>query len=144
MRKIKPVVYVILIMLLFSGCTSDITNDDDTVLMAQIQGKWKLTGSYSDDQLAPTPISNGYEIEFKADKTFNSNEDNIYHTGTYTILKSLGANLRLIYSESFQSTQVYKYINAVDDQHIYLQASSPNPTPAGQAFLGGFVLTRIP
>ena len=145
MIKIKSAVFVLLITILFNGCSSDFsTNDEDTVLIQKIQGKWKLTESYSDNQTTTTPISNGYEIEFKADKTFISNEENGYSSGSYTVLKSLGNNLRLIYYKNYSAKQVYKYINAVDDQHIYLEASSPEPTPENPNFLAGYVLTRIP
>lgn len=144
MKNIKSTALLILITLLFNGCSSDITTtDEDTVLMQQILGKWKLTESYTDGQ-PNTPISGGYEIEFKDDKTFFSNEENGYSKGTYTIQKSLGNNLRLIYNKNWSAKQVYKYINAVDDQHIYLEASSPEPTLENPNSLDGYILTRIP
>ena len=144
MKIFRPIAYLILTTLLFSSCTSDINNNEDKVLIAQIQGKWKLTESYSDDQPAPTPIGNGYEIEFKADKTFISNEENGYVSGTYAVLKDPGNNLLLIYHKNWSSKQVYKYISAVDDQHIYIEASRPEPTPNNPILLAGYVLTRIP
>lgn len=144
MKNIKSTLFLILITLLFNGCSSEIANDEDAVLIQQIQGKWKLTESYSNDQMANTPISNGYEIEFKADRTFISNEENGYSKGTYTVQKILGKNLRLIYHKNWSAKQVYKYINSVDDQHIYLEASTQEPTLENQNFPAGYILTRIP
>ena len=142
MKKFIPVACVILIALLFSGCTSDYNNDEDAATIAQIQGKWKLTLSYSG--AVNTTIVNGYEIEFKADKTFISNEENGYNSGTYSVLESIPNNLRLIFQKSWEAKQVYKYITAVDDQHIYIQASTPEPTPDSPSFSAGYVLTRVP
>lgn len=145
MKKLIPAAYLIVFTLLLSGCTSDVSNnDEDTALTAQIQGKWKLTESYSDDQPAPTPIVNGYEIEFKADKTFISNEENGYTGGTYTVLKSKPNNLMLIYHKNYQAKQVYKYLNMVDALHIDLEGSTPEPTEGNPIFLSGYILTRIP
>ena len=144
MKKIKPIAYLFLIALSFSGCTSDTINDQDTVLTQQIQGKWKLTESYSDGAPANTPINNGYQIEFKTDGTFTSDEENGFSAGSYAINKTPGNNLRLIYHKSWEGKQVYKYIDAVDDQHIYLQASSVDPTENNPIHLSGFILTRIP
>ena len=145
MKKFRPTACLIFIVLLFSGCSRELTdNNEDTSLILQIQGKWKLTASYSGNQTVTTPITNGYEIEFKADKTFISNEENGYTGGKYTVFKSPSNNLRLIYKKNWAAKQVYKYINAVDNQNIYLQASNPNLTPEGQTFSTGYILTRIP
>ena len=144
MRKLIPAT-LILIALIFSGCSSDLNdNNEDAALSAQILGKWKLTEYSSDDQPVNTPIANGYEIEFKADKTFISNEENGFTGGNYTILRSPGNNLMLVYKKSWEAKSVYKYINSVDTQHIYIQPSQPEPTPEGGIFFTGYVLTRIP
>ena len=145
MKKFIPAACLILITLLFNGCTSEIKdNDENKALMTQILGKWQLTGSYSGDQSVVTPVSNGYIIAFNIDDTFTSNEENGYNGGSYKILNTLGNNLRLIYSKSWSGKQVYKYINNVDAQHIYIEASTPSPTTAGQTFVAGYVLTRVP
>ncbi|HNP33750.1 MAG TPA: hypothetical protein PKN96_10700 [Flavobacterium sp.] len=144
MKKITPIVCLILVALSFNGCTSDFTYDENTALMTQLIGKWKYT-EYHDDALpANIPAVDGYEIEFKADKTFTSNEVGGYNYGSYTILESQGNNLRLIYQRSWDAKKLYKYINSVDANHIYLQASSTEPTPEGQVFTSYFILTRVP
>lgn len=144
MKKIIPTASLILIALLFNGCSTDLTNNEDTALMQQIQGTWKLTASYSDDQAVNTPINNGYKISFNSDKTFNSDEENGYSGGAFNIIKSPGKNLKLVYNKQWSAKQVYKYINQVDELHIYLQASNPEPTKDGQAFFTGYILTRVP
>jgi hypothetical protein len=145
MKKFIPTASLILIALLFSGCSTDFPdNDEDTAFIEQIQGKWKLIESYSDDQPVNTPISNGYEIEFKDDKTFISNEENGYTGGTYTILKSQGNNVRLTYSKNWSSKLVYKHINLATADKLYVNASTPEPIPVDEISFAGFVLTRIP
>lgn len=144
MKKIIPTLSLTLIALLFAGCSSDLTNNEDAALTEQVLGKWKLTASYSDDQPANTPISNGYDIEFKEDNIFVSNEDGNFTGGTYTILNTPGKNLRLIYKKQWDAKVVYKYLNQVNDQTIYLQPSNPEPTEDGAVFFTGDVLTRVP
>jgi len=144
MRKILPVLSLVLITFIFNSCSTDLDNNEDDALIGQIQGKWKLTESYSDDQPVNTPISNGYEIEFKSDKTFTSNEENGFTGGTYTILKSPKNNLRLVYKKNWDAKVVYKYINQVDATTINFEASNTVPTPEGTNYLSGLILTRIP
>jgi hypothetical protein len=144
MKKIIPTTSLILIALLFNGCSSDLTNNEDAVLFEQVQGKWKLTEYYSDDQPANTPISDGYEIEFKADKTFISNEEDGYTGGTYKVIKSPGKNLQLIFKKQWSSKLVYKYVDAIYDENMFLQSSNPDPIPDGSVPFSGYVLTRIP
>jgi hypothetical protein len=145
MKKLIPTAGLILIALVFSGCSTDFAdNNENTALIEQIQGKWKLTESYSDDQPVNTPIGNGYEIEFKDDKTFISNEENGYTGGTYTILNTQENNIRLIYSKNWSSKLVYKHINQLTDDKMYVNASTQEPIPADEISFAGYILTRVP
>lgn len=143
MKKIAPVVGLILTTLLFIGCSVDEGNTDD-VLLAQVQGKWKLTELNSDTEPFVTPVVNGYVIELKSDGTFTSNEENGYSGGTYTVIKSPGKNLKLVYQKQWSSKLVYKYINNVSSENLYLQGSNTEPYSDDSAFFGGTTLTRIP
>lgn len=143
MRKIILTLNLVLFALVLNGCDGDIDNNEDAVLFQQIQGKWKLTDSFSDDQPINTPIANGYTIEFKADKTFLSDEENGYAGGTYTVLKSPANNIMLRYANSSGGKLRYKYIDQVTAQYISTLPSTLEPTP--EVFLlGGLILTRIP
>ncbi|MCF6132311.1 lipocalin family protein [Flavobacterium wongokense] len=144
MRKIIPAAGLILIALLFNGCSVDEDNNEDLATFAQIQGKWKLTEYYSDDQPVNTPIPDGYEIEFNEDKTFTSNEIDGYSGGNYRVTKEPGKNIQLTYRKQWDSQTAYKYIDAVDADHIYLQESTSEPTHDGGVNLSGYVLTRVP
>lgn len=144
MKKILPTLSLVLITFLFNSCSTDLDNNEDAAQIQSIQGKWKLTESYADDQPVNTPIVNGYEIEFKSDKTFTSNEENGFTGGTYTILKTPKNNLRLVYKKNWDAKVVYKYINQVNAVNINIEASNPEPTPEGTNYLSGLILTRIP
>lgn len=142
MKKLLPTISLILIALLFNGCTADEDNNEDTATFAQIQGNWKLTG-YTDGT-GTTAIVDGYEIQFNEDKSFTSNEIDGYTGGTYRVTKSPGRNFQLIYKKTWSSIAAYKYINNVDSNHIYLQASSNDPIADGTSFSSNYILTRIP
>lgn len=141
-NKILPTLSLILIVLLFNGCTADEDNNQDAATFALIQGNWKLT-AYTDDT-GTTPISNGYEIGFNADRSFTSNEINGYDGGTYRVTLEPGTNLQLIYKKAWSAITAYKFINSVDADHIYLQASSNEPVSSDASFTGTYTLTRIP
>ncbi|WP_264521641.1 hypothetical protein [Flavobacterium sp. N1994] len=142
MKKITPALQLILIALLFIGCTSDEANVDNA-LLAQVQGKWKLT-QYVNDTPFILNYPNGPVMELKADGTFTSDEEGGYSNGTYTVLKSPGKNLRLVFLKQWSAKVVYKYINSVTANNLYLQGSNPEPTPDGVSFFEGYTFTRIP
>ena len=143
MKKILPIISLLFVALLFNGCSTDEDKNEDTATFVQIHGKWKLT-AYTDNAGTTTPIANGYVIEFNADKSFISDEENGYTGGSYRVTKEPGKNLQLIYKKQWADKAVYKYINAIYDENMFVQASSNSPTEEGATFSGNYVLTRIP
>lgn len=141
MKKIIPI--LAFVSLLFIGCSTDLDNNEDAVLLEQIQGKWKLTASQGDTDPAPIAIANGYETEFNADKTFVSNEENGFNGGSYTILKEPNNNLRMVFRKNWDSKVVYKYISSITATEMQVAAVSQDPIE-GEVFFGTMIFTRIP
>lgn len=142
MKKFSPAVGLILITLLFFGCSVDDPNVDTSVL-AQVQGKWKLT-QYVNDTPFILNYLDGPVMELKADGTFTSNEEPGYSSGTYTVIKSPGTNLRLVYQKQWSAKLVYKRIDAVDATSLQTQTSINKPMSDETASFEGYGWIRIP
>ncbi len=144
MKKFTPAIGLILIALLFTRCSNDNEENVDAALLAQVQGKWKLTAFHTDTPSGTTAVVNGPVMELKSDGTFTSDEENGYTGGSYTVIKTPGKNLRLIFEKEWAAKLVYKYINAVSNNTLSVQASSTEPLSDGMGFLDGYTWTRIP
>ena len=142
MKKIASVVGLILTTLLFIGCSVDDPNVDSAVL-AQVQGKWKLT-QYVNDTPLILNYPDGPVMELKADGTFTSNEEPGYSSGTYTVIKSPGTNLRLVFQKQWSAKVVYKRIDAVTATSLQTQTSIIEPMSDETASFEGYSWTRIP
>lgn len=142
MKKITPAITLFLITLLFVGCSTDDPNVDATVL-AQVQGKWKLT-QYVNDTPLILNYPDGPVMDLKADGTFTSNEEPGYSSGTYTVIKSPGTNLRLVYQKQWSAKVVYKRIDAIDATSLQTQTSINEPMADETASFEGYSWTRIP
>jgi len=142
MKKFIPALGLILMTLLFAGCSNDNEENVDTVLLQQVQGKWKLT-QYVNDVGDIVNYPDGPVMELKDDGTFTSNEEPEFSGGTYTVNKKPGANLRLVFSKQWDAKLVYKHIDEVTATNLHTQASSAEPRSDG-SFLEGYTWTRIP
>jgi len=149
MKKTITSTLLLLVTLLFISCSS---NDDnfDSATFQKVQGKWKLTSYFtdapfdSDGNPLDLNISNGYELELKPNKTFTSNEIAGFTGGTYTILKTPGTNLRLVYKNETQKLIRYKYILYIDENQLDVSYSEITPINDEAIFYGFLTLTRVP
>lgn len=142
MKKFTPALVLILITQLFIGCSANESNVDNA-LLAQVQGKWKLT-QYVNDTPLILNYPNGPVMELKADGTFTSDEEGGYSNGTYTVLKSPGKNLRLVFLKQWSAKVVYKRIDAVDATSLQTQASINEPMSNETPSFEGYSWIRIP
>ena len=149
MKKTITSTLLLLVTLLFISCSS---NDDnfDSATFQKVQGKWKLTSYFtdapfdSDGNPLDLNISNGYEFELKPNKTFTSNEIAGFTGGTYTVLKTPGTNLRLVYKNETQTLIRYKYILYIDENQLNVSYSEISPINDQAIFYGFLIMTRVP
>lgn len=143
MKKFLSILSLSSISLLFIECSSD-TNNEDSALLQEVQGKWKLTEYFTDIAEEEYLVDDGYELELKSNKTFSSDEVPGYTGGVYTVINKPGKNIKLLYQNNSGSVVVYKYINGTQPNTIYLQSSNPEPGSDEWGYFAGEVLSRIP
>lgn len=149
MKKKLVISLLFFTTLFFVSCSGSDDNFDSTTFK-KVQGKWKLTSYFTDYPFdadgnpLDLNISNGYELELKANKTFTSNEIAGFTGGTYTVIETPGSNLRLVYKNETQKLVRYKYIvNIIEDQ-LDVSYSEIAPINDGAIFFEFLTLTHIP
>lgn len=150
MKKTLVTTFLLLTTLLLVNCSG---NDDnfDSETFQKVQGKWKLTSYFTDNIILDEngnpqdmTISNGYELELKADKTFTSNEIAGFTGGTYTVIESPGTNLKLVYINGTHKLVRYKYIVNINESELDVSYSEVAPINNSAVFFEFLTLTHIP
>ena len=149
MKKTLTTAFLLFSTLLFVGCS--VSDDNfDSVSFQKVQGKWKLKSYFTDSPFdsdgnpLDLNISNGYELELKANKTFTSNEIAGYTEGTYTVIETPGTNLRMVYKNGTQKLVRYKYIVNTYENQLDVSYSEVTPINDEAIFYGFLTLTRVP
>lgn len=144
MKKTIPFFGLLFTLTLFISCSND-NDTTDYALMKQLEGKWKYTALYTDTSTEPIPVSNGYELELKGDRSFTSDEVNGYFGGHYTIINEPGKNIMLVYQRSVDSKLVYKHINynPENSDTLYVYSSTSEPLSDYAIVFEAQILTRV-
>ena len=149
MKKTIASALLLFTTLLFVSCSGSDDNFDSATFQ-KVQGKWKLTSYFTDYPFdadgnpLDLNISNGYELELKANKTFTSNEITGFTGGTYTVIETPGSNLRLVYKNGTQKLVRYKYIVNITEDYLDVSYSETAPINDGAIFFEFLTLTHIP